>query len=132
MDSIGYLSVMVLNANGALPVYDAWVKIESDDEYDRITAQTATTDVDGKTEIFALPAPSEKYSLTPSPEKSPSAYYKVSVIKEGFYSRILLDVPIFANIYSTLTVSLVPYSLYNEMQNRPTVPHQNYEQGERV
>ncbi len=122
MESFGYLTVQVLNASGALPVENALVKIESADEYDRIEALTDVTDIDGKTEIFAIPAPKSAYSLTPTPEKSPSSAYKVSVFKDGFYSRAIENIFIFENIYTTLTVPLVPNSLYNESENRPSVP----------
>lgn len=132
MKNFGYLSVMVLNAGGALPVPDALVKIESADEYDRVEPQSATTDIDGKTEIFALPSPSSSYSLTPSPAGNPSSLYKVSVYKDGFYARVLDNVPIFENIYSTLTVSIVPNSLYNKQENEPILPGETEKGGNRI
>ena len=127
MKHFGYLSIQVVNAGGALPIDNALVKIESADEYDRIETQTALTDYDGKTEVFALPAPASVYSLTPTPKEAPYALYRVSVFKEGYYIRSIENVFLFENIYTTLTVPLIPNSLYNPNRNRPTMPSQENE-----
>lgn len=122
MDHFGYLTIQVLNAGGALPIRDALVKIESADEYDRVEAMTDVTDVDGRTETFALPTPDSSFSLTPTPLNAPQALYKVTVFKEGYYIRVLESVALFENIYTTLTVPLVPTSLYNQSENAPQFP----------
>ena len=127
MDHFGYLSVLVLNAQGAFPLGDALVKVESSDEYDRIEPQTSVTNRDGKSEIFTLPAPPRTLSEAPNPSSEPSALYRVSILKEGYYPRILEGIAIFDGIYSTLTVSLVAYSLYDEGENIPKEPHLNEE-----
>ena len=119
MDYFGYLSVLALNAQGAYPVAGALIKVESDDEYDRIEVQTSLTDGDGKSEIFILPTPPRSLSETPSPSSEPMSLYKVSVLKEGFYPRELNNISMFEGVYSTLTVSLVPVSLYDEQENQP-------------
>ena len=127
MENFGYLSIQVLSAGGAIPIKEALVKIECADEYDKIEPQTALTDTDGKTDVFALPAPALRYSLVPAPAESPSSVYKVSVFKDGYYPRVLDNVFIFEGIYTTLTVPLVPNSLYNKTNNYPNVPHQESE-----
>ena len=128
MEIFGYLTIQVLSAGGAFPLPRALVKIESADEYDRIEPLTALTDEDGKTEVFALPTPSARYSLVPSPSEPPSSMYKVSVWKEEFYPRVLENVFMFENIYTTLSVPLVPNSLYNKKNNCPSIPPQESEE----
>ena len=128
MENFGYLSIQVLSAGGAIPLQEALVKIESADEYDRIEPLTALTDKDGKTEVFRLPTPAARYSLAPSPSESPSSIYKVSVWREDYYSRVLDNVYMFENIYTTLTVPLVPKSLYNKPNNNPNIPTQESEE----
>ena len=125
MDYLGYLSVLVLNAQGAYPIDGALVSVESADEYDRIEVQTSLTDRDGKSEVFALPTPPRALSESPAPRSEPSSLYRVSVMKEGFYRRSLDNISMFEGIYSTLTVSLVAYSLYDEENNQPNEPNNN-------
>ena len=127
MDHFGYLSVQVLSAGGAIPVSQALIKIESADEYDRIEAQTSLTDMDGRSDVFALPAPPFIISLTPGNAEAPSALYQVTVYKEGYYPQSLNNISIFENIYSTLTIPLVPDALYNPQDNRPIIPNNESE-----
>ena len=128
MKNFGYLSIHVMSAGGAFPLARALVKIESGDEYDRIEPLTALTDEDGKTEVFALPTPLRTYSLSPSASESPSSVYKVSVWRDGYYSRTIDNVYMFDGIYTTLTVPLVPNSLYNKGNNCPNIPMQESEE----
>ena len=128
MEHFGYLSVQVLSAGGAFPISDALIKIESADEYDRIETQTALTDMDGKSDVFALPAPPFSISLTPGNAEAPSSLYQVTVYKEGYYSQILNNISIFENIYSTLTIPLVPDALYAPDDNKPKIPSNESEE----
>ena len=132
MKDFGYLSVQVLNAQGALPIPNALVIVESSDEYDRIEAQSSFTDRDGKSELFMLPAPPKALSETPVPSSEPAALYRVTIYKEGYYPRRLDSISIFEGIYSTLTVSMVAHSLYDEQQNAPKTPSVNEEGAEEI
>lgn len=132
MDHFGFLSVLVLNAQGAFPIENALVEVRSSDEYDRVEPQSSLTNRDGKSEVFTLPTPTRMLSVTPNPSSEPASLYRVTILKEGYYPRVLESISMFEGIYSTLTVSLVAFSLYDEGSNAPKEPILNMEGVEEI
>ena len=116
-DEIGFLTVDVKTANGALPVENAQVTIYNsarDTEKDPSSLSSdviynLTTDRNGKTQKVALKTKSAQLSQSPD-EKIPFMSYNISVNADGFYDNSYLNVPIFQGITSIQEVLLIPLS----------------------
>lgn len=116
-DEIGFLTVDVKTANGALPVENAQVTIYNsarDTEKDPSSLSSdviynLTTDRSGKTQKVALKTKSAQLSQSPD-EKIPFMSYNISVNADGFYDNSYLNVPIFQGITSIQEVFLIPLS----------------------
>ena len=116
-DEIGFLTVDVKTANGALPVENAQVTIYNsarDTEKDPSSLSSdviynLTTDRSGKTQKVALKTKSAELSQSPD-EKIPFMSYNISVNADGFYDNSYLNVPIFQGITSIQEVLLIPLS----------------------
>ena len=116
-DEIGFLTVDVKTANGALPVENAQVTIynsASNTEKDPSSLSSdviynLTTDRSGKTQKVALKTKSAQLSQSPD-EKIPFMSYNISVNADGFYDNSYLNVPIFQGITSIQEVLLIPLS----------------------
>ncbi|MBO5092498.1 MAG: hypothetical protein J6C61_08460 [Clostridia bacterium] len=116
-DEIGFLTVDVKTANGALPVENAQVTIYNsarDTEKDPSSLSSdviynLTTDRSGKTQKVALKTKSAQLSQSPD-EKIPFMSYNISVNADGFYDNSYLNVPIFQGITSIQEVLLIPLS----------------------
>ena len=65
------------------------------------------TDEDGETEPLKIPAPPVSNSLSPGGE-TPYSLVNVEVFADGYYSVMLMGVPIFTGISSTQTVNMIP------------------------
>ena len=87
---------------------------------------------DGKSEVFTLPTPTRMLSVSPNPSSEPASLYRVTILKEGYYPLVLDSISMFEGIYSTLTVSLVAFSLYDERSNAPKEPILNMEGVEEI
>lgn len=116
-DEIGFLTVDVKTANGALPVENAQVTIYNsarDTEKDPSSLSSdviynLTTDRSGKTQKVALKTKNAELSQSPD-EKIPFMSYNISVNADGFYDNSYLNVPIFQGITSIQEVLLIPLS----------------------
>ncbi len=119
MEHSATLVVQVSAAQGAYPIERATVIVESDDEYDRLVPLSAETDRDGKTPPFVLPTPPRINSLSPNASEVAFATYRVFVNKEGYYPKLIRNLPMFEGIDTTLPVNLIPDTLYDAMRDGP-------------
>jgi hypothetical protein len=107
----GYMIVRVSTARGAIPLESAIVTVHNyDPEFESGRGDVIavyTTDETGRTERFALPAPSRELSLSPGNGKSYETY-NVSVTKEGYYQQYYLNVPIFEGITAIQNADMIP------------------------
>ncbi len=105
-ESIGFLTVEVRTANGAIPIENARVYIypvgdENDVLYSLRTSST------GQTPRVALDAKRRELSMEPG-NLEPFTLYNVTVTADGFYSADRSRVPLFEGISSILPFDLIP------------------------
>ena len=102
----GCLQVLVRTGSESLPIRDAEVLIEG-----ATVSRGLLTDESGRTEQVALPAPSAQGSLTAG-NPTPFSLYRVTVKKEGFYTQLTENVPVFAGIVSLQPINLIGRAEY--------------------
>ena len=66
------------------------------------------TDLDGITEKISLGAPPRDASLSPGAPERPYSTYDVEIIKEGFLTKRILGISIFAGIDAFLPIAMLP------------------------
>ena len=118
----GYLQVFVRTAGESLPVSGARVRIEG-----KGISRALLTDRSGRTERIPLPAPPAADSLSAG-GRSPFASFRVTVEKEGFYTQVTENVPVFAGVGSLQPITLIGLAEYGSATLTPsdstrTVPH---------
>lgn len=107
-DKIGTMRVNTYTAGGALPVPQAVIRIIGNSEENSYIEYSLITDIDGVTEIIALPAPSREYSQSPgSPEQS-YALYNIEITAPGYYSKKLFDIAVFEGTETLQPVNMIP------------------------
>lgn len=111
----GYLQLEASAADDAMPVENVFITVT------RPTAggtqslvYMLTTDGSGKTREVELPAPPKSRSLSPEGDSDgkPFSAYTIRADKEGFFSIIGLDVPIFSGIKSIQPLRMIPVPEY--------------------
>ena len=102
----GFLQVLVRTAGDSLPVRNAEVLVEGS-----TLSRGLLTDESGRTEQLPLPTPPASNSLSAG-QKAPFALYRVTVRKEGFYTQVTENVPVFSGIVSLQPVTLVGRAEY--------------------
>ena len=107
LSEIGYLSVRVTTALGAIPLENAAVTIRGNETANENVLYSLSTDSDGHTERVALPAPPRVNSETPY-DKKPYATYSVDVFAEGYLPLHLSNVPVFSSITSIQPAIMIP------------------------
>ena len=126
-DEIGFLTVSVKTANGALPVKDALVNIYENLEDENGTNSngyllyTMKTNALGQTERLALPTKSKALSTVPGNSR-PFMSYNIFVSREGFFDSEVINAPVFQGITSIQPISLIPLSEYSS-PNEPEPQH---------
>lgn len=110
--SMGYLIVNVSTARGAIPLRDATVTVYYDEPGSTGVHSVLTTDMSGKTDKIALPAPERALSESPGNDR-PYATYTVVAEKDGYYTVTGTAVPIFAGITSIQPIEMLPLAEYN-------------------
>lgn len=113
----GTLKVRAYTAGGALPVEGAIVRITGAEEENKNVAYSLLTDNDGVTERITLPTPPRELSEFPSPTETPFAIYNIEIIKDGYFTKRLYNVPVFEGINSEQPVAMIPSS--PEKENFP-------------
>ena len=106
-NDFGNLTVRAALASNSLPVEDAVVVIRGADEYNSDVLYSLLTNEDGLTESVALPAPSVRFSETPKPTQLPFAKYDIEVSKDGYYTKKILEIPVFPGINTSLPVNML-------------------------
>ena len=103
----GYLRIKASSADSALPIEDAIVRVWGTDEENYGIEYMQTTDEDGLTDIFRLPAPPRPYSLVPNPKEAPYATYRAEIEKDGYESISIETLQIFDEIAGVLPINMV-------------------------
>ncbi len=104
-DGEGTLIIQAFMASEAYPIVSAMVRVNKTDEEEMIFE--GLTDVNGKTDAIALPAPSADLSQQPM-DITPYALYDVSVSQAKYKPRKYIAVPVFDGVESIQPVQLVP------------------------
>lgn len=107
----GYLIVHVTTARGSIPLEGAQVNVRN--YYPDLTPErgdviaSLTTNRDGNTEPFPLPAPPRSNSVHPD---SGNAYasYNLDVYMEGYFAQNYINVPVFDGITAIQPVDMIP------------------------
>ena len=120
-DTIGFLTVTVRTANGAIPIENALVSI-----YENYTTKNGNNDVlnsngylvfstrtnkNGQTEKIALPTKKASLSTSPGNER-PFMSYNVFASAEGYFDSDVINIPVFQGITSVQPIDLIPLSEY--------------------
>lgn len=118
-NSSGTLIVRVFAAEEAIPIPDTVVRIVGANEQNPDVRYSLVTDEDGVTEAITLPTPSKSYSMSPGSPESPYSVYDVTVLKDGYYTKVIRNVAVFSGIESVLPVNMIPYVSYRDGGSYP-------------
>lgn len=104
--SLGRLTVNVLEDTGFVPIPDALVRIAPEDDSSNIIAEVRTN-VSGQTESIELPTPPEEYSLEP---ESPMPYseYTITATANDFDTVIVHGAQILPDVTASQRMELAP------------------------
>ena len=116
-DEVGFLTVRVTTAGGAIPLERAIVNVRGSDVSDSSVIYALTTNSDGLTRTVSLPAPPRSASTVPQDLTPPYAVYNIDVYAEGYIPALFNNVPIFSGVNSVQGAVLVPM-LEGENNNR--------------
>ena len=117
--SVGYLTVRVSTASGAIPLEGVAVNVRGADVDSSAVIYSLTTDSDGLTPTVALAAPPRENSQAPSWDVPAYAVYNLDVFLDGYAPAFFHNVPIFSGINSVQPVVLLPLT-ENPTQNEST------------
>ena len=101
---MGFMTVSVRTAGGALPVENVSVAVSRDGGE---VIAVLITDSAGRSSTLELPAPPRKNSLEPNGGQV-SYLYTVDAYRDGFYEVIVSSVPVFDGVTSIQQILLVP------------------------
>ena len=110
----GTIQIRAYSASEALPVVDASVKISSAGESNRDLQFSLLTDIDGLTKELMLPAPSARLSMSPGASSLPYSEFDIEIVKDGYYPKKILNVPIFAGTRAILPIEMLPLSYQDD------------------
>ena len=121
-DTIGFLTVTVRTANGAIPiknaivsVYENYVTKNGDNDVlnsNGYLVYSTRTNENGQTEVLALPTKSAFLSTSPGNEH-PFMSYIVFASAEGYFDSVVINVPVFQGITSVHPINLIPLSEFS-------------------
>lgn len=106
-ENVGTLTVKTESAFGAFPVKGATVSFRRQMPDGAKLFAVLITDDDGETEPLEIPAPPASNSLSPGGE-TPYSLVNIEIYADGYYSVMLMGVPIYSGISSTQTVNMIP------------------------
>ena len=114
----GSLIIFATGASGALPIEGAKVVIKGSGEENRFEEYSLFTDMDGVTPPVTLLAPDKINSTEPNPKNDAFSTYDVTVSKEGYYTKKIMNVSVFPTTRSYLPVNMIPVgTLYDIPEN---------------
>lgn len=125
-DGIGYLTVRVSTAGGAIPLEYAAVNVRGANIEASDVIYSLSTNSDGLTPTVPLPAPPRSTSTSPQTAEPSYSVYNVDVYAKGYVPAFFNNVPIFSGINSVQPAVLVPllsdarqesYELFTETGN---------------
>lgn len=105
---LGYLTVRVSTAGGAIPLGNASVNIRGGAADDSAVIYSLLTNSDGITPTVALETPPRAASAIPQDTAPPYAVYNVDVYAMGYAPAFFHNVPIFPDVNSIQPAILVP------------------------
>ncbi|MBQ9117556.1 MAG: hypothetical protein IJY04_11090 [Clostridia bacterium] len=105
---IGYLTVRVSTAGGAIPLENAAVNIRGGDVDDSDVIYALTTNSDGITPTVSLATPPRSASEAPQNTSPAYAVYNVDVFLDGYAPAFFHNVPVFSGINSVQPAILRP------------------------
>lgn len=103
-EGIGFMTVSVRTAGGALPVENVTVAVSRDGGE---VLAVLITDSAGRSRTLELPAPPRENSLEPDGGQV-SSLYTVDAYRDGFYEVIISSIPVFDGVTSIQQILLVP------------------------
>ena len=106
-DSLGFLTVMVSTARGAIPLENAIVNVRGDIPHSSEIIYSMLTDRDGKTPKVPLSAPPLSNSSAPNGDVAYKTY-NIDVFKDGYVPLFFHKVPIFPSVHSIQPAVMVP------------------------
>lgn len=122
---IGYLTVRVSTAGGAIPLENAAVNIRGGDVDDSSVIYALTTNSDGITPTVSLPTPPRSASQAPQDTAPTYGVYNVDVFLNGYAPAFFHNVPVFSGINSVQPAVLLPEienGTYNAAQHVTETP----------
>lgn len=112
-ESQGFFKAVVRTADGIIPIENARVTIEGEGEkYELLT------DRSGITPTLSLPAPPAANSQS-ALQASPFATYRVVTRKEGYYTQITENAPVFEGVVSVQPIVLIGLSEFESQTLSP-------------
>ncbi len=111
-EDFGTLSVITTSANSSLPIEGTLVRISGIQEENSFIDYSVVTDIDGISERVSLPAPSKSFSLSPGAPEVPYGLYRIEVRNQGFFTKIIENVPVFSGINTSLPVNMIPSPIH--------------------
>ena len=118
--AVGGLTVRVITAGGALPLDEARVEISSNGQ-GVIQNEVRESNRNGLTETLYIPTPPASESRT-SGYPTPYSLADITVSKDGFYTRKITKIPIFAGVNSVQPVEMVPIAPFESEDSAPDQP----------
>ena len=106
-DSVGFLTVMVSTARGAIPLEGATVNVRGDIPESSEIIYSMLSDRDGKTPKIPLSAPPLSNSEAPGKDLAYRTY-NIDVFKDGYVPLFFHKVPIFPSVHSIQPAVMVP------------------------
>ena len=118
---VGYIKARAFTANGAIPLPDVSVVVESAEENgDRISVELKT-DENGETQTAEVPTPSKSAGDAPG-ETRPYAVYNIEAYLPGYYPYRATNVPVFGDTLTVQPIGLIPLPLYDGDEVIPDLP----------
>ena len=122
---IGYLTIRVSTARGAIPLEAAAVNIRGGDIEQSGVIYSLTTNADGVTPTVSLPTPPRSSSEAPQDTSPAYAVYNIDVFADGYAPAFFHNVPVFSGITSVQPAVLRPNienGVANQAQNITETP----------
>ena len=122
---VGYLTVRVSTAGGAIPLENAAVNVRGGDVNDSDVIFALTTNSDGLTPTVSLPTPPRSTSEAPQDSVPAYAVYNVDVFANGYAPAFFHNVPVFSGINSVQPAVLLPEienGIHNNAQHITETP----------
>lgn len=126
VSEVGYLTVRVSTARGAIPLEDAAVNIRGGNIEKSAVIYALTTNSDGLTPVVSLPTPPRVNSESPQETQPNYAVYNIDVFADGYAPAFFHNVPVFSGITSVQPAILLPSIENSTTDNSIHVTETNY------